>query len=266
LLTDEVRARAGALAELHPELREMLDCEVPGRFTIVSHTIDALRRQVLLDLPDIDSKYDDHIAVTRRMLRHMLYPLWIQSVEKYADLRPQELLAAVSEGNDPANFIFCLNKADHLSERDADELRKDYSNRLARALKLPTPPQVYLISATHPDRFDLPALRQRLAREKPTSSIRDSLDLAERRQDQSLLRWLGKQRLGERAEQLVRLERDAEELTATRLALPVRAAARFALVVLGCLGAFGRRAARLACHPGNALADQLFDRGDALGI
>ena len=55
-------------------------------------------------------------------------------------------------------------------------------------------------------------------------------------------------------------------LLATWLALPVRAAVRFARVVLGCLGAFGRRAARLARHPGNALADQLFDRGDALGI
>ena len=55
-------------------------------------------------------------------------------------------------------------------------------------------------------------------------------------------------------------------LLATRFAVPVRAAVRFALVVLGCLGAFGRRAARLARHPRNALADQLFDRGDALGI
>ena len=55
-------------------------------------------------------------------------------------------------------------------------------------------------------------------------------------------------------------------LLATRFAMPVRATVRFALVRLGCLGPFGRRAARLACHPGNALADQLFDRGDALGI
>src|SRR3954447_20899822 len=54
-------------------------------------------------------------------------------------------------------------------------------------------------------------------------------------------------------------------LLATRFAGPVRAAVRFALVVLGCR-AFGRRAARLARHPGNALSGRLFDRGDALGI
>ena len=55
-------------------------------------------------------------------------------------------------------------------------------------------------------------------------------------------------------------------LLGSRFAVPVRGAVRFALVGLGCLGAFGRRAARLARHPGNGLADQLFDRGDALGI
>src|SRR5262245_60569694 len=50
------------------ELRELLEREVPGRFTIVGHRIDHLKRQVLLDLPDIDSKYGEHVQITRRML------------------------------------------------------------------------------------------------------------------------------------------------------------------------------------------------------
>ena len=74
-------------------LRELLDREVPGRFKIYAHSIPRLLRQVLLDLPDIDSIYSDHIEVTRTMLRQMLYPIWIQSIEKYADQQPQKLLA-----------------------------------------------------------------------------------------------------------------------------------------------------------------------------
>ena len=86
--------------------RELLEREVPGRFEIRTHDFGDLTNQVLLDLPDIDSIYSHHIETTRRMLRHMLYPIWVQSVEKYADLQPQKLLARVAEGNDPANFLF----------------------------------------------------------------------------------------------------------------------------------------------------------------
>src|SRR3954468_2844994 len=50
-------------------LHELLDREVPGRFRIYAHSIDRLMRQVLLDLPDIDSIYSDHIEITRTMLR-----------------------------------------------------------------------------------------------------------------------------------------------------------------------------------------------------
>ena len=75
-------------------LRALLDREVPGRFKIHSHTESRLQRQILLDLPDIDSIYTDHIEITRTMLRQMLFPIWIQSVEKYADHQPQKLLAA----------------------------------------------------------------------------------------------------------------------------------------------------------------------------
>src|SRR5689334_5490218 len=101
-----------------PELRTLLDREVPGRYEIRPHDVDGLRGQVLLDLPDVDSVYADHVETTRRMLRHMLFPMWVQSIEKYADQQPQRLLARVAEGNDPANFVFCLNKADQLDARE----------------------------------------------------------------------------------------------------------------------------------------------------
>src|SRR5437868_7860904 len=49
-------------------LETLLGREVPGRFSIHPHSVDRLRRQVLLDLPDIDSIYDSHIQITRSML------------------------------------------------------------------------------------------------------------------------------------------------------------------------------------------------------
>ncbi|CAN5343595.1 hypothetical protein BH09PLA1_BH09PLA1_07520 [soil metagenome] len=207
------------------ELRSMLSREVPDRFSIVTHRIDSLRRQVLLDLPDIDSHYASHVQITRRMLRHMLFPIWIQSIEKYADQQPKTLLAQVAEGNDPANFVFVLNKADQLIAREgntaAEELRQDYAQRVASVLELSQPPLVHLISATQPDAFDLPRLREALSDDRSKKSVETSLDLADTRRQRTLIDWLDSQHLADRAARSTRLLRDAEELTAARLAVPL---------------------------------------------
>src|SRR3954465_13424437 len=96
------------------ELRKLLEREVPGRFRVITHEEPHLRSQVLLDLPDIDSHFASHPEVTRAMLRHMLFPVWMQSIEKYADRQPQEMLRRVAQGNAAANFVFCLNKVDQV--------------------------------------------------------------------------------------------------------------------------------------------------------
>ena len=218
-------AIAYAHASAVEEVRALLERELPGRYRIVAHESDALRRQVLLDLPDVDSHWSDHVLVTRRMLRHILFPVWIQSIEKYADLAPQQLLAKVAEGNDPANFVFVLNKIDQLAGRDGggslNELRDDFAGRIARTLGMEEPPRVYAISATHPHEGDLPALRQLLAREKSGDVVRRSQQLAVRRKDRSLLTWIEGQGLAERAQVLQRLERDAHETLAARLGVPL---------------------------------------------
>ena len=203
----------------------LLRREVPGKFRVITHDLPHLTRQVLLDLPDIDSHYADHIEVTRRMLRHMLFPVWIQSVEKYADRQPQQLLSAVAAGNDPANFIFVLNKADQVVDQAGDltalELRHDFSQRLAKTLSISPPPTVHMISAIHPERYDLPTLRELLAQQKSTQIVRESLDLAGRQRTRSLLSWLDAQNLPARADRLKRLQEEAEELTASRLGVPI---------------------------------------------
>lgn len=206
-------------------LRELLEREVPGRYEIVSHASESLQRQVLLDLPDFDSHFEEHIEVTRRMLRHMLYPVWLQSVEKYADRQARELLLKVTAGNAPHNFIFVLNKIDQLVAREgeaaAQALREDYATRLARTLKLDAPPAVWMISAVQPDRWDLPALRERLGRQKSVAAVSESKQLALRQHAGSLLGWLETQHLPERLARLSRIEEQAHDEVMQRVAGPV---------------------------------------------
>ena len=208
-----------------PFLRELLDREVPGKYTIVTHEIRHLYRQVLLDLPDIDSHWAEHVEVTRRMLRQMLFPLWIQSVEKYADIQPQQLLAKVAAGNAAGNFVFCLNKADQVYQAEgaeaARELAEDYAKRLARVLNLGAPPRVYMISAKYPDQYDLPQLRDMLGQQKSLEEVGHGKKAAVRQQGNSVLGWIQRQDLPQQAARLRRLEQEAEDTVNERLGIPL---------------------------------------------
>jgi hypothetical protein len=220
---------AYAHASQRSVLEKLLDREVPDRYTIVEHDLPNQSRQVLLDLPDIDSYWGDHLTITRKMLRHMLFPVWMQSIEKYADRQPQELLAKVAAGNAPGNFLFCLNKVDQLQRsevggqrsEEVEELRQDYASRLERVLQLDHPPRIWAISALHPDRYDLPALRETLARQKSDEAVRESRRKAVLRQKASVLAWLTEQNLPDRAARLARLQEEAEEFVNERLGEPL---------------------------------------------
>lgn len=204
------------------EAQQLLQGTAPGKFRIVPHDQSRLGGQVLLDLPDIDSRFTSHVELTRRMLRHMLFPIWIQSVEKYADVQPQNLLAKVAAGNDPKNFLFCLNKADQLPAADqAHDLREDYAQRIARVLSLDSPPRVFLISGRRPGEFDLPELSRLLSREKSPDSLAESRDLATRRRQGTLLTWLLEQDLPGRAAHMARLHDEAAELLSQRVGVPL---------------------------------------------
>jgi len=202
-------------------LRVLLEREIPGRFRIVTHQQAHLERQVLVDLPDVDSFYADHMALTRRILRHLLFPLWIQSVEKYADFGPQALLTKVAAGNAPGNFIFCLNKVDQLPAASVGEIQADYGQRLARVLSLPAPPRVWAISALRGDHYELPELSRILAQQKSAAQVQTSLEQAALRRRQSALAWVDAQDLPGRAGRLRRLVDDAQETLNDRLGLPL---------------------------------------------
>src|SRR5258706_3076178 len=206
-------------------LRELLDREVPGRYAIVTHEIPRLYRQILLDLPDIGSHWAEHVEVTTRMLRQMLFPIWMQSVEKYADIQPQQLLAKVAAGNAAGNFVFCLNKVDQLMKQEgpeaAKELREDYATRLTRVLNWRERPRVFMVSAVHPPEYDLPQLRDMLGQQKSVQEVDKSKQAAARQQGSSVLGWIRRQNLPEQAERLARLQQDAEEMVNERLGIPL---------------------------------------------
>lgn len=218
-------AIAYAHAAQRRPLQQLLEREAPGRFSIITHDNDQLRSQVLLDLPDIDSHYAAHLELTRRMLRHMLFPIWIQSIEKYADRQPQELLSAVAAGNAPANFLFCLNKVDQLERREGaaaiSELAGDYARRLAALLNLDQPPRVWMISAIQADAYDLPELRRRLDRQLASRSVDSSRQLAQRRQGSVLLDWIDARQLPRRRAAIDRLIEQTRDELAARVAGPL---------------------------------------------
>jgi hypothetical protein len=203
------------------EAEALLERAVPGKFQIVPHDVAKLGGQVLLDLPDIDSRFASHLEITRQTLRQMLFPIWIQSVEKYADVQPQNLLQKVAAGNDPGNFLFCLNKMDQVPPDQAAELRDDFARRIQRVLGLAEPPRVYMISARKPGEFDLPELAKSLSRERSADSLAESRELATRRRQRTLLAWLTKQNLPGKTQQLARLDDLASDLLGQRLGIPL---------------------------------------------
>ncbi len=201
-------------------LRLRLDTQAPGQYRLVLHDIEALRQQVLFDLPDIDSRWEKHLQLTRRMLRQMLFPLWITSVEKYADRQPQDMLRAVAEGNSPENFLFCLNKTDQLQPEQGRELQADFAGRIARLLSIEAP-KVWLVSAHQPDAFDLPALRQRLSRQKTGQVIDTSRRLAQQQQRLTIVQWADGQNLPRQIQRLDRMLTTARQDLSDRLGVPL---------------------------------------------
>lgn len=214
-----------AIAYVHRDSATTLQtllADIPSKqLELRSHNLEHLRRQVLVDLPDIDSKYADHAELTRKMLRHILFPLWLQSVEKYADQRPAQLLAAVAQGNDASNFTFCLSKADQVAEPAAREIATDYAQRLMKRLSLASPPRVLLISSTQPEQFDLGQLREMLQTQRSEKSVQQSTALAVQRKDLTLRSWLADQQLDQRSATAERTLRAAEDLVADRIAAPL---------------------------------------------
>ena len=69
-------------------------------------------------------------------------------------------------------------------------------------LQLGEPPQVFMISATHPGEYDLPQLREKLGQQKTVKEVDAGKRLAVRQQGNSVLGWIERQNLPEQADRL----------------------------------------------------------------
>lgn len=188
------------------QVRQRLDAQAGGQYSIVEHDVDDLAAQVLLDLPDIDSHYTSHIDLTRRMLSLMLFPIWIQSHEKYADAEAMKLLEQVTQGNAPENLLFCISKADQLvaghGQAAVQQVCEDYARRIKDRLSLGGPPRVWPISTVKPEMSKLAELRQLLSRQKSEQEVRFARELAVRHRTRMIVQWADRQNLPQRAERL----------------------------------------------------------------
>ena len=217
-----------ALAYVHRDdaaaVRDLLQANVPEQFDLVTHDIESARRRVLVDLPDVDSVWAGHLDLTRSLLRHLLFPVWVQSVEKYADAQPLQLLAKVSAGNAPENFLFVVTKADLLAARHGvgavDELKEDYAERVARACGLAAPPRVFAVDTLH-GRFDLDALRDIALAARSERDVAAARHLARQQQAKTLHQWLMQQRVDDRLAAANRFLAEAEVAVNERLVTPL---------------------------------------------
>lgn len=105
-----------------PDIRMMLHASAPA----------SMRRLVLVDLPDFDSIFTDHVAIVRRLSGVLDGIIWVVSPKKVADLeairRARDLL------KDRGNFVYVVNKVDWLLAQSPRPPEEELQ-RLASALR-----------------------------------------------------------------------------------------------------------------------------------
>lgn len=100
-------AHAAEAADFAPEIRA------------VTHTEEALKHLVLVDMPDFDSRALEHRALVDRILPRADFALWVVDPDKYNDgLLHRDYLARESKVR--ARFVVVFNKADAIP---ADQLK-----------------------------------------------------------------------------------------------------------------------------------------------
>lgn len=219
------RALAYVFQDDSMTVRRQLDQIIPDQFDLIEHTQPSGQGRVLLDLPDVDSIYSEHVELTRRLLRHMLYPVWVQSIEKYADREPIHLLATVARSNTPENFLFVLTKSDQVANRHGkqavDELKSDFADRVARACQIVDRPVVYAVTNTDPQAFDFPELARKILFRRTPERLSHDREAASRRQRQTVARWLLDAGLDEKLLIAKRLHDHAGQVLVSRVVEPL---------------------------------------------
>lgn len=117
-------------AYVHQDMRDVvearlhaIDQHMPLAFT--THTVDGIRNLVLVDLPDFDSEFLDHLQVVRSVAPLLDRILWVLTPRKIGDRAWTDMLGEVIK--DPSNVHCVLNKVDELLA-DSDPFRSEDSS------------------------------------------------------------------------------------------------------------------------------------------
>lgn len=149
-------------------LRKRINSEVKIEIQFITHARDELRNVVLIDFPDFDSRFDDHIEEVRKLGPFLQGIVWITSPRKYADHEFLDRLETVAQSHE--NLYMVMNKVDQLDGKASlDDIRKEALSVIQYGCeRAGLPPigkgRIWLTSALYPDRFEFQDLYHRLVR------------------------------------------------------------------------------------------------------
>ncbi len=149
-------------------LRNRLNSEQNSEIEFACHTRDELRNVVLIDFPDFDSRFDDHLESVKRMGPYLQGIIWITSPRKYADHEFLDRLETVAQSHE--NLYMVLNKVDQLDGKAGlDAIREEVLSVIQYGCeRAGIPPvdqgRIWLTSALYPDRYEFQELYKRLIR------------------------------------------------------------------------------------------------------
>jgi hypothetical protein len=92
----------------------------------------SMRGLVLIDLPDFDSTFADHVAQVRRVANLLDGVIWVTTPKKVGDLRAMHEIQGVLK--DRVNFVYVVNKIDWLLAQ-SDAAPRDDLERLRTATR-----------------------------------------------------------------------------------------------------------------------------------
>ncbi len=123
---------------------------------VVTHRVDVIRRLVLVDLPDIDSTFHEHVDTVRQAVERLDRVVWVFDPKKGDDRAITALLPRVVR--DPANVYCVLNKFDETLKDDTNGAgaeafwtnKREWFSRCTESLGLdPDERHRFLISARY---------------------------------------------------------------------------------------------------------------------
>lgn len=140
-----------------------------------AHHRDELKNVVLIDFPDFDSRFVEHLEHVHRFAPHLQGIVWITTPRKYADHELFDQLERVAQSHE--NYFVVLNKVDQLDGRATlDEIETEVLSTLNRAcerrgIPLISKDRFFMFSAQRPERYQYDAFYNRLIRPHSVEEI-----------------------------------------------------------------------------------------------